>query len=115
MRLSLALANNCISSPSDFNWIHSNNQTFKSSLAELNKAEYTFTILRCPYARLASVYLDKFVERNLDAWQYVNTRKREIDISNITFSSFIKSLKIPHIRNSNIHWKNQSHFLIYEQ
>ena len=61
MRLSLALANGCISDPKDFEWIHNNSLTFSADLPSLLLADYTFVILRCPFARLASVYLDKIV------------------------------------------------------
>jgi hypothetical protein len=51
MRYTLALANGAISGPRHFNWIHTNNLTFRASLAELAKAKYTFVILRDPYRR----------------------------------------------------------------
>ena len=61
MRLSLAFYNGCVDDTADFGWIHSNNATFRADLASLAGASYTFVILRCPYARLASGYLDKIV------------------------------------------------------
>ncbi len=114
MRTSLAIANGCIKDPTDFNWIHQNNDTFSASLPELAKAKYTFTILRCPYARLLSVYLDKFVERNVEAWKYVNLHQRAIDIDDITFEFFVKSIAREAVRNSDIHWMPQTSFLVYE-
>jgi hypothetical protein len=65
LRFSVACANGCIDGPSDIDWIHSNNLTFSATLHELVTAQYTFTVLRCPYSRLASVYLDKIVDGNL--------------------------------------------------
>jgi len=114
MRTSLAIANGCIKDASDFNWIHQNNDTFSASLAELAKAQYTFTILRCPYARLLSVYLDKFLNRNPVAWKYVDLHKRSIEIEDITFEFFVKSTCRKHVRNSDIHWMPQTSFLVYE-
>lgn len=115
MRTSLAIANGCIKDTSDFNWIHQNNHTFTASLAELAKAKYTFTILRCPYSRLLSVYLDKFLDRTPVAWRYVDLHKRAIEIEDITFESFVKSLGKKHIRNGDIHWLPQTSFLVYEE
>jgi hypothetical protein len=35
-----------VDSVDDFNWIHSNNATFQSSLSEATLANYTFVVLR---------------------------------------------------------------------
>lgn len=115
LRLSFALANGCIASKKDFNWIHKNNLTFKADLASLAMADYTFVVLRCPFARLASVYLDKIVDRSLVAWHFLDLIRRESDIDEITFDSFITSLSNPIVRRSDIHWRPQIDFLIYEQ
>jgi hypothetical protein len=61
LRYSIALANGLIEDNEDFNWIHKNNLTFNPCLRSLIKARYTFTILRCPFRRLASVFMDKIV------------------------------------------------------
>lgn len=114
MRTSLAVANGFIKSAADFNWIHHNNGTFTASLAELAKAKYTFTILRCPFSRLLSVYLDKFVNRDPVAWKYVDLHKRVIEIEDITFEFFVKSMCKERIRNGDIHWMPQTNFLVYE-
>lgn len=115
LRLSLAIANGCITSTQDFNWIHQNNQTFKADLASLLTANYTFTILRCPYARLASTYLDKIVNRDREAWHLLDLLKREISIQDLTFEKFIKALIQPSVRKGDIHWRPQIDFLVYQQ
>jgi len=61
LRFSVAKANGCISSLEQGHWIHANNTVFNATLAEAIKASYTFVILRCPYRRLASAYLDEFL------------------------------------------------------
>jgi len=114
MRTTLAIANGCIGDTGDFNWIHQNNDTFSASLAELARARYTFTILRCPYRRLLSVYLDKFLERNIVAWRYIDLHDRTIDFDDISFEFFIRSLAKARIRNGDIHWMPQTAFLVYE-
>lgn len=114
MRTSLAVENGCIKDSSDFNWIHQNNNTFSANLSELAKAKYTFTILRCPFARLWSVYLDKIVNRDNPAWGYVDLHRRKIDIGDITFEFFVKSMCNKPVRNADIHWMPQTNFLVYE-
>ena len=63
MRLSVAIANCCIADASGFEWIHNNNDTFRANLEDLIRATYTFVILRDPFVRLASCFLDKIVPR----------------------------------------------------
>ena len=114
MRTTLAIANGCIRDVSDFNWIHQNNGTFSASLSELATAQYTFTILRCPYSRLLSAYLDKFLNRNPVAWRYIDQHKRSIEYDDVTFEFFVKSMGREPIRNGDIHWMPQANFLVYE-
>ncbi len=115
LRTTLAYVNGCIKSKDDFNWIHKNNPTFTANLGELIRAKYTFTVLRCPFSRLVSVYLDKIVSRNTVAWQYTEILNRSVDINDITFSEFVKSMVKPAIRDANIHWRPQVDFLVYEE
>jgi len=116
LRTTVAYTNGCIKNKADFNWIHANNQTFSATLAELASAEYTFTVLRCPFSRLVSVYLDKIVDRTEFAWVYVNNlHNRQISIEDVTFDFFIKSLRNPMVKNGNIHWRPQLDFLVYEE
>lgn len=114
MRTSLAIANGAIRDSADFNWIHHNNDTFAASLAELARAKYTFTILRCPFSRLLSVYLDKFVDRDRVAWKYIDLHKRDIEFDDITFEFFVKSMSKQAIRSGDIHWVPQVNFLVYD-
>jgi len=113
LRVSLALANGCISSPKDFNWIHQNNATFSADLASLILADYTFVILRCPYARLASAYFDKIVDKTQEAWMLYEALKRKTEIDQISFKFFLKAISHPTLLNSNIHWRPQTDFLVY--
>lgn len=115
LRLSLAIANGCIESPQDFNWIHQNNSTFIADLPSLATASYTFTILRCPYARLASTYLDKIVNRDREAWHFLDLLKRETNIQDLTFEKFINALIHLQVRKGKIHWRPQIDFLVYQQ
>lgn len=115
LRTTIAYNNGCIQDKSDFNWIHKNNNTFAATLSDLVRAKYTFTILRCPFSRLVSVYLDKIVNRDREAWDYIDLHNRSIDMEDITFDFFVKSMSNPKIRNGNIHWRPQIDFLVYEE
>jgi len=113
LRLSVALANGCLASPADFNWIHNNNDTFRADLAALANAAYTFTVLRCPFRRLASVYLDKIVGKDPVAWVFADLCRREIEMDDLSFDAFVGELRKPYIKNGNIHWRPQVDFLVY--
>lgn len=114
MRFSLALGNECIDSKDDFNWIHRNNATFSASLRELQEAAYTFVILRSPIYRLASVYLDKIVDRTNVAWNLYDLIKREIPLAEITFRKFVELVTSEELIHKEIHWAPQSDFLVYK-
>lgn len=114
LRVSLAMANGCISSVADFNWIHQNNDTFRADLAALIQAEYTFVILRCPFARLASAYLDKIVDTTGVAWELYDAVQRTIENEDMSFRRFVNTITRPAVLRSNIHWQPQVDFLVYK-
>lgn len=114
MRLSIALANGCIASPDDIQWIHRNTATFIASLAELATADYTFAILRCPFARLASCYLDKIVGRYPPFWTLVEGTGGWIAPEAFTFRRFVEALDEPGVRALDQHWRPQCDLLVYE-
>jgi len=115
MRLSLALANGCISDPKDFEWIHNNSLTFSADLPSLLLADYTFVILRCPFARLASVYLDKIVSTTWIRRSLQNMLKGKLESDEMTFRVFVKSLIHNETLRHNIHWRPQTDFLVYKE
>ena len=112
MRYTIGIANGTIADQDDFNWIHNNNQTFQASLAELVKAKYTFAILRDPYLRVASCYLDKIVDQTVVAWHYHALTNYKTAPEMLTFREFVTDLKL-HLRG-NEHWRPQLDFLVYE-
>lgn len=114
LRYSLALANGCIAGPEDWAWIHPNNGTFRASLRELVTAPYTFVVLRCPYARLASVFLDKIVGRYPDFWGLHRLTGDTLDPEKTSFRQFVTTLGKYRALAKNIHWQPQSAFLVYE-
>ncbi|WP_282167891.1 sulfotransferase family 2 domain-containing protein [Shewanella japonica] len=115
LRLSAAIANGCITSIEQGHWIHKNNQTFNPTLAEAVKVDYSFVVLRCPFRRLASVFLDKFVGKEGPVWAYRDLANREVNLDEMHFRKFVLSLKKASFLNLDDHWRPQSSFLLYKQ
>ncbi len=115
LRLTTAINNGCIDNMDEGHWIHNNNGTFNATLGEAIKADYTFVILRCPYHRLASVFLDKIVSKEPDAWNYRSALGRKIELDDISFRDFVLSLRKGLIFNSNTHWRKQCDFLLFKE
>lgn len=116
LRLSLAMANGCISDPqADWTWIHPNNNTFSANLRDLATARFTFTVLRCPHARLASVFLDKILSRGPEYWELFRAEGDTLDHDRLNFRSFVRLITKPgRLSSANIHWRPQVDFLVYE-
>lgn len=114
LRYSLARANNCIADPEDWVWIHPNNATFAATLPELVTAPRSFVVLRCPHARLASVFLDKIVDKTPELWQLYRLTGDGFDPDMLTFRDFVAHLSEDDHLKANIHWRPQSDFLVYE-
>lgn len=114
MRLSLAIANGAIGGADEINWIHHNNFSFTATRREIATARYTFAIVRCPFARLASCYLDKIVGRNQPFWKLDHAMQSTLDPNDYTFRTFVETLADPEMRELDEHWRPQHDFLVYE-
>ena len=66
LRYSIAVANGFLDGVEDVKWIHKNNQTFVSTQREVCIANYTFVVLRCPFTRIASGFLNKLVDKTFN-------------------------------------------------
>ncbi len=113
MRLSIALKNGAIADQSQWSWVHQNNDSFRPNLRELALAQYRFAILRCPYGRLVSCFLDKFVKRTPEAWQFQAVASGVPELGKLTFRKFCTEVVRPPIKTLNIHWRPQVDFLVY--
>ena len=109
LRYSIAIANGFLGDISDINWIHDNNKTFMSTQREVSRASYTFVVLRCPYTRVASCFLDKIVDGELKFNDEMGNRL------NLSFRDFLTAIKYQHRSERDEHWRNQSDFLHYEK
>jgi hypothetical protein len=108
LRYSAALANGFIKGIEDVKWIHKNNQTFKATQRELALAKFTFVVLRCPYTRVASSFLNKIVDRKL------NFSNKDGASIKVNFSEFLQIIKSQNRSERDEHWRNQTDFLHYD-
>lgn len=115
MRLSIAIENGCVKEAAQAAWIIPNTYTFSANLADLLRARYTFIILRCPYARLASCFMDKFTHGTVPAQKYLRAQPSIGDLNTLTFKQFCLSLRERRLRNLDSHWKPQVDFLVYDE
>ena len=76
LRYSIAKENGAIGNISEIEWIHRNNDCFNTSTKEALEASYTFVILRNPFRRLLSFFLDKLCHSQKDqsemSYQYAH-------------------------------------------
>ena len=66
LRYSIAKQNGAITNLEEIAWIHSNNDCFNASTKEALQANYAFIILRNPFKRLLSFFLDKLCHSQQD-------------------------------------------------
>lgn len=112
LRLTLAHDNGCIAGPEDHDWIHANNATFRAGLRELVTADYAFVVLRCPFRRLASLYLDKVVRREPPYWDIVRHESFREAWAPLSFRHFVRFVAAnPKLDQ---HWRPQVDFLVYD-
>ena len=115
MRFSVAVANGCISDISDINWIHANNKSFNVNTETAFLSDYTFVILRCPYQRIYSAFMDKFVNLDMQAWLFGNLRNRSFHPHDLTFRTLLAELRKTPAPRYDIHLRHQSSFLLYRE
>lgn len=115
LRVSLALANGVIADPADWAWVHQNNPTFAATLPELVCASKTAVLLRCPFSRLASTFLDKIVSREREFGILQRAARDAINPDRLTFREFVDWIGRPGILRADIHWRPQTDFLVYER
>lgn len=137
LRYAIAKANGVISDPAEFEWIQENNYTFQASLRELVTARYTFVVLRCPYRRLVSAFVDKLWREPWRVWRLrkaqpqrnaadvlhmrlkrlapgIAARMQPMDLNAFTFRQFVALLSTEQAQMSDHHWAPQHRFLVYK-
>ena len=113
LRYALAIANGVLKPGDALQWVHKNNATFVASLPDLILADYTFVIVRCPYRRLASAFLDKVIGEQGRRDRFI--KATGIAEQDITFRRFATAMCDPVARNADHHWTPQISFLVYSE
>ncbi len=122
MRYSIARNNRFIDAHTDVDWHHSNNLTFCASQEFAANAEYAFVVLRCPFRRIASAYLDKVVTANRVVRSIYPIKIKKIQLRlmersmyhGLTFRTFIERISRIRRQELNQHWRPQADFMLYD-
>ena len=118
IRYSIALDNGAISDIQDISWIHRNNHTFNASNKELLQAKNSFVILRNPFKRLLSFYLDKIchIDESGNDTSYGDAKTTFNTDENTTFEDFVEKIfRRPTQISKDIHTRQQCDFMIYKR
>ena len=117
IRYSIAIDNGAISGLEDFSWIHQNNTTFAASNKELLNTNYAFVILRNPFKKLISFYLDKICsdKTTKEDQSYALAKSIFNTSEDTTFEDFVGTIyENPSLISKDIHTRGQCDFLIYK-
>ena len=114
LRFSIAVANGFIREADSPHWIHQNNQSFLHDTASAARSPYAFVILRCPFARLASGYLNVIAGLTPPAWDFHAATNRLFKPQDVSFRIFLRLLRDRHQLRGNEHWRPQVDFLLFE-
>ena len=116
LRYSIAKENGAITDISEIEWIHRNNDCFNVSTKEALEASYTFVILRNPFRRLLSFFLDKLCHNQEDQSEMSYQQAQQVFEfhDELSFSDFINYIR----KNGGSIYKDehttpQCNFLLY--
>ncbi|MAC77391.1 MAG: hypothetical protein CML66_04950 [Rhodobacteraceae bacterium] len=126
LRFSVAVANGFLDAEADVNWIHANNDVFVASQDALGTCDYAFVVLRCPFRRLASAYLDKIVggERHLRnvlpgperlVYRAFGRAALARRIQAMSFEDFLSRIAGQSRSEMDEHWRPQVDFLLFRR
>ncbi len=121
LRYSFALANGFVRDLDDIDWIHGNNDSQQATENELKNCCYSFIILRSPFTRLSSYFLDKLVGNSEEIFSsdksYGNTFLNKFcKFENLTFEKYINIIwENPNIIYKDIHTRPQIDFILFDE
>ena len=116
LRFSIALANGFIDSKNDIGWIHNLHAPLIPTNKEILAADFSFVVLRNPFKRLLSFFLDKLCHTSLDPKDTsYQTAQQTFQIDdNTSFMDFVDLIySIPDLISLDQHTKTQCDYLIY--
>ena len=116
IRYTIANANGAISSIKDIEWIHDNNDCFNANTKEILQADYTFVILRNPFKRLLSFFLDKLCHTDQNMSDKSNLHAQSVFKfnSSLSYKDFINFIwENPESIYNDEHTRPQNDFMIY--
>ena len=118
LRYSIAKENGAISKIDEIEWIHRNNDCFNANIKDALHADYAFVILRNPFKRLLSFFLDKLCHPQQDQPEesYKHAFKVFDFTGESTFMDFVNYIwEHPDSIDSDEHTKPQCDFLLYRK
>ena len=118
LRYSVSKENGAISSIDEIEWIHRNNDCFNANTKESLQADYTFIILRNPFKRLLSFFLDKLCHPQEEQTEgsYQHAQETFSFSENNSFLDFINYIwENPNSIYNDEHTRPQCDFLLYRQ
>lgn len=118
LRYSIALSNGYLSGPQDIDWIHHNNETTIPTNHELLQADYSFVILRNPFKRLLSYFLDKLcsIPNNIFDGSYIYAHQLFPPASVTSFRDFVEFIwHNPDVLALEQHIRPQADFLVFKR
>ena len=118
LRYSVSKENGAISSIDEIEWIHRNNDCFNANTKESLKADYTFIILRNPFKRLLSFFLDKLCHPQEEQTEgsYQHAQETFNFSENNSFLDFVNYIwENPNSIYNDEHTRPQCDFLLYRQ
>ena len=116
LRYSISKENGAITNIEEIDWIHRNNDCFNVSTKEALQADYTFIILRNPFKRLLSFFLDKLChpERNQSEGSYQHAHNIFNFNDELSYYDFINYIwENPNTIYNDEHTTPQCNFLLY--
>lgn len=115
LRFSIAQANGFVEGLEQIDWIHQNNDSFLATEVSAARADHAFVVLRCPFTRILSAFMDKIVGFEVHAWQFMTSVGLKTKLYDLSFSAFLDGLSRLSPGRMDHHWRPQVDFLLFDK